>query len=129
VRWTKTGEFRHRITLQKAVETQSASNAIVTGWADLGTVWAKVTPLEGRERLWAQQVDATLTHRVSMRYLREFVETWAFVAPGTTVPADTTPVGTSLRVKYGSRYLYIKSVIDIEGCHRELALTCAEAVS
>lgn len=68
---TAIGSMRERITLQEEVRTEDGAGGFTTSWADLSftpSVWARVEPLEGRERLQAMQVDARASHRVTVRY-------------------------------------------------------------
>lgn len=74
------GELRHRIALQ--YPTVSASNsfgdATVT-WTVSTTRWAKIEPLTGRELWQAQQVQADVTHTVTLRYTAGVGPTWQAV--------------------------------------------------
>ncbi|MGH6866300.1 MAG: phage head closure protein [Methyloceanibacter sp.] len=62
------GNLRERVELQhRTVELDEFGEPIVT-WVPRATVWARVEPLKGEERFAAQQVIATLGHRVHIRY-------------------------------------------------------------
>jgi SPP1 family predicted phage head-tail adaptor len=64
------GRLRHRVTLQtQGTRTANADGQLaVGGWTDVGTYWAEVRPLSGRELANAAQIKATVTHSVTMRY-------------------------------------------------------------
>ena len=63
------GELRERITVQVPSTTKSASGAPRLGWKNVGTVWAKVNSLSGREVLQAMQSNVIVTHRIYMRFM------------------------------------------------------------
>jgi SPP1 family predicted phage head-tail adaptor len=41
---------------------------LVDSWANTITVWGSVTPLQGNERQRAAAIDATLSHKIVVRY-------------------------------------------------------------
>ena len=75
---------------------------------DDATVWAAIEPLKGSERLRAEQLENPVTHRVSIRHR-----------------AGVTP---KMRIKFGTRILNIRAVIDPEERNRSLELLCEEGV-
>jgi SPP1 family predicted phage head-tail adaptor len=67
------GRLRHRVKLQSSTETRHATTGEpVKVWSTYATVWARVEPLLGQVALVAQQVNAELTHRVTIRYHPSF---------------------------------------------------------
>lgn len=104
----KAGDLRHSVTIERVTETTDDLGQPVQVWTPVATVRAAVEPLQGRELYAAQAVHSEAQYNVRVRYLS-----------GIT-PKD--------RVKYGSRYLNILSVIDKEERHRELTLLCSEVV-
>jgi SPP1 family predicted phage head-tail adaptor len=102
------GNLRHRITIQQIARIDDGAGGYTETWASAGTVYADVYPLKGQERYDAQQIQANLSHRVTIRYR-----------------ADVNP---SMRLSYGTRTLVIEAVIDPEERHRELILMCSEVV-
>lgn len=62
------GRLRHRVTLQRRVETQQATGEVTWSWADVAEVWASVEPLQGREYLAAAQVQSGLSTRIRLRH-------------------------------------------------------------
>jgi SPP1 family predicted phage head-tail adaptor len=105
----RAGRLRHRIEIQRATVTRDAMGGEIKAWQTTAIRWANVVPLAGREYFAGQAGDATVSHRIELRYL-----------PG-IVP--------SMRVKTGDRVLDIEAVLDIEGRHRELHLMATEAVA
>lgn len=104
----KPGNLRHRVTIQQLTRTDDGAGGYIETWTAVATVWADVYPLKGNERYEAQQVQANLSHRVTIRYR-------AGIVP-------------SMRLQYGTRTLNIEAVIDPEERHRELVLMCSEVV-
>jgi len=86
------GSLRHRITIQQLTTSQDAYGGIIETWTDLKTVWADVSPLSGREFWEAQQINSQIEGKIVIRYM--------------------TGVKPDMRVKFGSRYLYIEAVIN-----------------
>lgn len=103
---TTAAVLRNRVTIQQPSASRGKLGGVKEGWADVGTVWAAVAPISGREFFAAQQVNSEVTHRVTIRYL-----------PG---------VDAKMRVIYGKRVLEIQSVIDPQERHVELQLMCVE---
>lgn len=100
------GKLRHAIELQQEQRTPDGGGGFVRTWQTVARVRAAVEPLTGSERWRAEQVQANVSHRVTIRY-----------RPGIT---------TDMRVKFGARVFLITAVIDPEERHRELQLLCTE---
>ena len=95
------GLLCHRVTLQEPAETADEYGQMIPGWASLGTFWAGVEPLQGREAERARQLIATATHKVTLRWL------------GPDVIPRPQP-----RIVFGSRILHIEAVLNLdEGDH------------
>lgn len=106
----RAGLLRHKVTLQKLGErVDDGAGGGSIPFEDVADVWAHIHPLAGSELLRAGQFDATLSHRISIRYY-----------PG---------IHPSWRVKYGTRVFDIKSVADLDERHREIELMCEELVT
>ncbi len=61
------GEFRTRLTLQARSETPDGQGGVVRAYADAGKIWARVTPLAGRETMEADANGATIRVRIEAR--------------------------------------------------------------
>jgi SPP1 family predicted phage head-tail adaptor len=62
------GKLDKRITLQRNEGTANADGEIVASWVDkYQNVPARIEPLSGRELFSARQVNAELTHKVTIR--------------------------------------------------------------
>lgn len=103
----KAGNLRHRVTIQRSTDALDATTQEITQtWTTLATVWAEVLDMSGSERFRAAQVQPGATVTVRIRYRDD--------------------VTSKMRIRHGSRYLNIESVIDMEGRNRERLLICSE---
>ncbi len=106
------GSLRHRKDNQAGHAASAGGGGQSDPWAApviVATVWGKVEPLTGSERLRAMQIEDRLSHRIVIRY-----------RPGTT-PA--------MRIVFGSRVFNIRAAIDREERGRFLELLCEEGVA
>lgn len=60
--------LRQRIMIQAKTETRDARGGVTETWTTIATRWGSIEPLSAREILNAQQVDARVSHRVTLRY-------------------------------------------------------------
>ncbi|WP_434565155.1 phage head closure protein [Thermoanaerobacterium thermosaccharolyticum] len=102
------GKLRHRATIQQLVNIDDGAGGSIETWQDIVTVWAAIEPLRGNERYTAQQVQSTLSHKVTIRY-REGIK-------------------SQMRLTYKGRIFDIVSAIDIKELHQWLELLCSEVV-
>ena len=107
---THTSKYNRRVSLQSATTISSLTGEPEKTWSTYATVWAAIRTLSGRERNAAQQVQATQTHEVTIRYSSEV--------------ADVTPKD---RILYGSRIFDIQDVRNIDETNIEIRMLCAEA--
>lgn len=105
----KAGKLRHKVTIQSRTLTADSYGGQTETWATFAAgVWAAVEPLTSSEQWRAQQAQASVSHRVTIRYL-------AGVEP-------------TMRVLFGTRHLNIGSIRNIEERNKELELLCTEAL-
>ena len=71
----QSGPLRHRVTIQRRVESQGATGEVTWTWADHATVWAAIEPLMGREYFAAAQVQQENNVRIRMRYREDLHQT------------------------------------------------------
>ena len=62
------GELKHRITIQKKAEKKPLED---TTYTDFKTVWAKVSNLYGKEFIEAQRVEANISKKLIIRYIKD----------------------------------------------------------
>ncbi len=106
------GALRHRLALEAERPAGDGGGGQGDPWADpvaVATVWGRVEPLRGGERLRALQLEERVTHRVTIRH-----------RPGVT-PA--------MRVRFGARLFNIRAVINRDERDRFLELLCEEGVA
>lgn len=61
------GSLDQRVTLQSLSTTTDAGGGRVETWSAVAVLWAKVTPMSGRERLQADQLESPANYRVTIR--------------------------------------------------------------
>ncbi|MFQ5774190.1 MAG: phage head closure protein [Kiloniellaceae bacterium] len=107
------GRLRHRLTIQAENPAADAGGGQgADPWADpitVATVWGRVEPLTGGERLRAMQVQDRLSHRITIRH-----------RPGIT---------PRMRIVFGARVFNVRAVINPEERDRVLELLCEEGVA
>lgn len=107
-----TGKLRHSVVIQQLTSGSSATGSrgqSLRTWADKETVQASIEPLNGREATIAKAVIATATHKVKMYY--------------------TAYAVVKSRVKFGSRYLNVESVLNEDERNKHLTLLCTEEIT
>lgn len=106
------GELRNYVSIQKPTVTQNSYGEQVVSWTTDSKCWADISPLSGREYFSAQQVQSGVTHRVRIWYQ--------------TLSASTA-IGPKCRIRFGSRYFNIGSVINLKERNIYLDLMCVES--
>lgn len=87
----RAGLLRHRLEIQAVAGEQAGSGEPSKEWTTTATVWGSVDPLQGRERMMAQQVQSEVTHRIVVR------------------GRDVSPAN---RIKFGDRIFNLIEAID-----------------
>lgn len=108
----RSGRLRHRIVLQRRTGAENDFGEPTDTWSDVATLSAGIEPISGREYFAAQQVQSEVTHRVTIRYFEGITpkDRLVWTDPATAV----------------ARYFDIRSVIDRDERHREMAIMCVE---
>ena len=102
------GARRHRLTLQKRMETDG-EGACSGSYVAIAIVWAAIEPLSAT-RIWqAQQVQQQISHRITMAF--------------------SADVSGDLRFLSGERIFEIASVFDPDETGRFLVCECLEVRS
>ncbi len=107
----KAGSLRHKIAIQKPVSTQNAYGESVVAWSTDSKPWASIMPIRGKEYFEAGRIQTDVTHRIVIRIQ--------------TLSASTA-IGPACRIRYGTRYFEIKSVIKPDEREIMLDLMCRE---
>jgi SPP1 family predicted phage head-tail adaptor len=104
------GRRRKLVAIQEPVEgAQDALGQPAITWQLICQSWAAVEPFSGTERFAAGQVQAEVTHRVTILYR-----------------IGITP---RCRIRFDDRTLQIAMVINREERGRELELLCVERIT
>lgn len=105
----RAGELNKRIIIEENTPTKDATTGeFVDTWTPWRTVWAAIEPLSGNRYWQAKQANAEVDGVVRIRYR-------AGVKP-------------TMRIKFGERYLYIKSIIQPKEAKEQLHLLYTEAL-
>jgi SPP1 family predicted phage head-tail adaptor len=105
-------DLRHVVDIQAESTTGDGGGGQTDPWSNpvvVATVRARVEPLRGVERQRAMQIEAALTHRVTIRHRPD--------------------VTAKMRLKFNNRFLNIRAVIDVQETSRFLDLMCEEGVA
>lgn len=79
------GDLIHRVVLQRATSALDEYNSPVQDWQPVGTYWALVEPLQGREQYYAQQVLPLSNYKITMRQVCPVFDTDRFSWQGLTL--------------------------------------------
>ena len=106
------GKLRHRLTIQQSRRIGDGGGGSEGSWDDpikVATVWGSVKPLSGNERLRAMQLEARVSHRITIRY--------------------RTGITTAMRVLFGTRLFNIRAVLNLDERNRWLDIMAEEGVA
>lgn len=103
------GKLREPITIQRKQPTPDGLGGQTLQWVSLFTTRADVRPVSGREAVQAMQLQASITHRIYIRYR-----------------ADLTAAD---RILLRGQPLQIRAIINIEMRNRWLELACDQGVA
>lgn len=106
------GAYRDRVTIQRLVETRDAFGQMVESWTDVGTFYADLHHLNGREVTNAMQLKPEATHMVGMRY----------------VEPNGSPIRPADQILYKTRVFKIQDVDNVDELNREYKILCTEVI-
>ena len=102
----RAGRLNRKVTVQSLAATQSTvTGEMHDAWATVGSVWAEVAPLSGREAFIASQVRADVDTLITIRYA-------------------TFAVVPTMRIVKGTTYYDIQSALDPLDRKREIRIMC-----
>ena len=108
----KAGRLRHWVIIEKKGKTRNSYGEETISWSTNVGAWAAVEPLRGAKYFASMQLQASVSHQVTMRY--QTLGNSTEIAPG------------YCRIKYNSRVLNIISVINPDERNISLELMCKE---
>lgn len=100
------GRLRHRLTVQRPDRTADVGGGATITWTDVARVWGAVEPISGRETVVAERQQATVTHKVTLRYRAD--------------------LDARMRILFGSRSFNIRSLVNPDERGRWLICLCEE---
>lgn len=100
------GKLRHRITVQRGTVTIDEYQQPQETIEDIGTYWAQVIPLSGKELVNAKQIKPTTSHQVYMR--------------------QNVPVIATDRLLFEGRYLGIDQINRMGERNEWYSIMCTE---
>ena len=107
------GRLRHRIAIERAVETQDSSGDPVIAWQPIGTVWGAIEPLRGREGVYAgNDTLMEMDTRITVRYS----------------PLTAALTGLN-RLTHQGNYFNVVSVAQIRLAQREVEILAKSGVN
>lgn len=73
------GALRHRVSLERPVDTPDGAGGASRAWTPVADLWAAIAPVSASERLEAEALEATATHRVRIRHRADVTSAMRFV--------------------------------------------------
>lgn len=104
------GHYRHKVTLERSETVTDSYGQDTLSWSAAGTYRCLIRFITGKEAIVAQQLRASATSAVEMRY----------VEPG------GQPITPRDRFDFGGRKLNIISVDDVFQLHMQYKIICQE---
>ena len=102
------GELNKRVILQYATKVSDGMGGFTFSWVDAATVWCAIWPTSAREQVQSMKETMTISHRIRIRYRSVLRPDW--------------------RIKFGSRYFNIVSIINTSERCEWLDIMCKESV-
>lgn len=107
------GARRHLVTLDSPTVAADGEGGYTETFANLtpATTWAAIEPATAAivERRVGNTIEAKVTHLVTMPY--------------------HSGVSTTTRITFGSRYLYVRGIQNMDEVNNQLILACEEVVT
>jgi SPP1 family predicted phage head-tail adaptor len=111
----RAGRLRHWIVIEKKAKSRDVYGAETIAWTTNVGSWASVSPIRGNNYFASMQLQASITHQVTMRY--QTLGNSTEIHPG------------YCRIKFGGRVLNIVSAINPDERNISLELMCAEELT
>lgn len=104
----RAGRLRHRVVVESPTTAPDNYGGLVTSWSTVGTYWAAIEPITGKERFASGERIAEGDVRIVMRYVGAITEAY--------------------RITHGGVVYDIKAVINRNEIDREYELLCQKGV-
>ena len=102
------GDLNKRIILQYETKVSDSMGGFTSTWVDAATVWAAIWPTSAAELVQSMQTDMVISHRIRIRFRSVLRPSW--------------------RIKFGTRYFNIVSIINPNEKNEYLDIMAREAV-
>ena len=102
------GDLNKRIILQYETKVSDSMGGFTTVWNDAATVFAAIWPTSAAELVQSKQTDMVISHRIRIRFRSVLRPSW--------------------RIKFGTRYFNIVSIINPNEKNEYLDIMAREAV-
>lgn len=100
------GELNKRLVIEDLATTPDGAGGSDVSWIEFASVWAKVRPRYGSEKLFADAITSTTTHIITIRYL--------------------TGLRPRMRFVEGGREFDILSIVNVDEADKWLSCLCRE---
>jgi SPP1 family predicted phage head-tail adaptor len=103
----RAGRLDKRLEIEQPISTQDVTGSPVVSWLAVGTMWASINPIKGRETLTGNQIISTMNVRIRIRHhplLSNISPTW--------------------RLKYNGVIFNIVSIAHVYLGNREIEIMC-----
>lgn len=100
--------LRHRLALQQETVTPDGSGGYTQSWQNVADLWAEILPISGKERLFAGQMQAEISHKITIRF--------------------RTGIVAGMRLLYDSRAFNIRAILNPKENDEVLELWVDEGV-
>lgn len=109
-----TTRLRHRLTLQQEVKTPDGAGGYTRAWQNIADLWAEISPIStrviyGSEKLFAGQMQASLSHKVTIRY--------------------RSGLSTAMRLLFDNRIFNIRAIYNVQENKDVIELLVEEGVA
>lgn len=105
----RSGDLRHSIELQSFTSTPNGMGGFSQTWSTAATVRAAIWPTSATEQKRAAAPTMVATHTIRIRHYSGLLASW--------------------RIRFGTRYFSIVSIIDKDEKHVQVDLLCREVVA
>lgn len=119
------GSLRHRLAFQHNAPTRDQYGQVEDSWQTIDTVYGKIRPMSGEERLRAGMDVSVVTHRAHIRHRTDIGEltlvsggSFDAVSGATLEYVGRDEITSAQRVSYAGRTFDIEAWWDIDERHR-----------
>lgn len=102
------GKLTQRGTIQTETEVTDDYGGRTRSWSDSATVWMRIQPFSGDERIFGMQINGRVTHKITMRY---------------------TGLTQKDRISHKGKIYNIRAILNEESRDRKLVVMVEEGVA